>query len=135
MPYRWRGLSFEAPKGRDESNLLFVDEREPPRWNFDVRVDALPKGADLGAYVDAQAAPDSVVQDRRAQREVAGRAAIVLEQHLDADGSTLLQRQAFVADGEQVVIGTMTARAAARKDAEAAFERWLDSLRFEEAAR
>ncbi|MCA9549484.1 MAG: hypothetical protein KC933_05565 [Myxococcales bacterium] len=131
MAYRWRGLSFAAPEGRDESHLLFVDAAEPPRWNFDLRVEALPKGG-LDAYVAAQAAPEGVVRDGRSARTVAGQPALVLSQHLDSGGSTLIQRQAFVAHGERVIIATMTARAGARATAEAALERWMSSLAFEE---
>lgn len=132
MPYRWRGLSFEAPEGRDDSHLFFIDAQEPARWNFDVRQDDLPPGGAIEAYVDGQAAPDGVVQDRRTSTKVAGRPAVLLEQHLIIDGSTLFQRQAFVADGPQVVIATMTARAGARGGAQAAFQRFIDTLTFEE---
>jgi hypothetical protein len=135
--YRWRGLAFAAPDGRDETRVSIVDPTTPPRWTFDVCVDApdLPgrplDAATLGAYVDAQGLPPGVTRGARAARSVAGAPAVLVEQQLVGEGTVLLQRQAFVAHGAEVVIATMTMRAGAKREADATFARWLDTLTFD----
>jgi hypothetical protein len=135
--YRWRGLSFAAPEGRDETHLSIVDAAAPPRWTFDVRVDAPDPGARpidaaaLEAFVDAQGVPPGVTRGARAARQAGGAPAVVVEQQLVGEGTVLLQRQAFVARGPEVVIATMTMRAGAKREAEVAFTRWLDTLTFD----
>lgn len=137
MRYRWRGLAFDAPEGRDETHVSIVDPTTPPRWSFDVRVDAPERvgraldAAALEAYVDAQGLPPGVTRGARSARSAGGASAVVVEQQLVGEGTALLQRQAFVAHGTQVLIATMTMRAGAKREADAAFTRWLDTLTFD----
>jgi hypothetical protein len=127
MQARWNALSLELPDGRDDSALVVVDPAEPPAWNFTLRHEAL-QGVPFATYVAGLGAPEGVVVDGRSERQVAGRSAVVLEQHLRADRQTLKQWQAVVDDGTQAILLTMTAKDSHAVVARAAFDRALTSL-------
>lgn len=129
MNYSWRNISFDAPSSRDDSTILLVDSAEPPSFNLTLRIDPLSGGDKaFSAYVAAQKPAAGVTLDHKSERVIAGRPAVVLESHLEAETEVLRQQQALVADGDNVLVVTMTARAGAAVQARAAFDRALSSL-------
>src|SRR5262245_3326578 len=132
MLYRWRGLRFECPEGRDDSSILMVDPQVPPKWNLSVRVDELPAGpGGLVTYVGALTPAAGATQTGKSERKAGGRPATVLEYELKVRGGAMKQRQALVAEGQRVHIFTLTATAAGETFARAAFDKLLDSLAWE----
>jgi hypothetical protein len=128
--YRWQHLSFVAPAGRDDTSIVIVDPATPPGWNLTVRSEPLSGPAAFSAWCAAMKTPAGVVVDVRTERPIAGKAAVVLEQHLRADRQTMRQWQAAICDDLQVAIITMTAREANVAAARAAFDTALNTLTF-----
>ncbi len=133
MMYRWRNLRFDAPDGRDDTSIVLIDPAESPAWNVSVRLDDLPGGATaFAAYFDGLKPPDGVKVQSRTPTTIGGRSGGLVEQHLKAErGETLRQHQAFVVDGNGVIIVTMTSRGAAHAVAKAAFDRMVSSMIWE----
>lgn len=130
MNYRWQRLSFDAPAGRDDTSIVIVDPANPPGWNLTVRSEPLSGPAAFAAWCAAIKTPAGVVVDGRSERTIAGKPAVLIEQHLRADRQTMRQWQAAICDDTQVVIFTMSAREANVASARAAFDTALNTLKF-----
>lgn len=116
--------------GRDDTSIVIVDPATPPGWNLTVRSEPLSGPAAFAAWCAAIKTPGGVVVDNRSERTIAGKPALVIEQHLRADRQTMRQWQAAICDDAQVVIFTMSAREANVAAARAAFDTALNTLKF-----
>jgi hypothetical protein len=137
MEYGWRSFRFDLPAGlEDESVLTFLSRKgEIVDLNLTFTRDKLPKPARIEAYL-LEAADQMKAQlsgyrlVSRQSRKLAGRDAFVLEHATTApDGATLKMLQAYVPDGDEVLIVTATAAEADERRLAKTFEDVITSLR------
>lgn len=134
MRYEWRGFAFDLPDGlEDESVLTFVHRRaDQVDLNITLTRDKLagPLAGYLADAVDTlkrSLAAYRLVDQR--ERVVAGKPARLLEHEAKgADGRALRQLQAYIVDGDDVVIATVTALDEERGRAAAAFDAFIASF-------
>jgi hypothetical protein len=130
MKVNFSGLTFDAPDGRDDTVVVIVDRADAPQWNLTVRTDELPAGSTFAVWRADMKAPAGVVIDATTETTLRGRAAVIVKQHLRADGRTMRQMQAAVHDGARVLLVTVTAQEAQLAFAQQAFDNALSSLTF-----
>ena len=130
--YVWRDLRFSAPAGWRDDTLVTLTA-PGAALNLTVARDAL--AGDLLGWARAQ--ENAIAAQRPAgyravsleTTAIGGHAAVVVERELvDGNKAPLVQRQAFVAAGGEVVIVTATARRAERAAAAAAVDGLVSSL-------
>jgi hypothetical protein len=113
VAYCWRDWSFTAPTDLvDQTFIVFVDDRRGQEMSTTMTVDR--KGLSLAGYVDeVMREVTTRVKNARLQERsdtmVGGRATIIIEQLIKpTTGEPTLQRQAFVDDGDDVVVVSVT---------------------------
>jgi hypothetical protein len=135
MQYGWRGFSFDLPQGlEDESVLTFIGrDQEKVDLNITVTRDRMEGGFDpyLASAVDdlKKSLSGYKLVDQK-PRKIAGTDARVLEHTAtNPEGQTLRQLQAYVADGDDVVIITATGHDESRDKLAKAFDGIIESFR------
>jgi hypothetical protein len=130
--YAWRDLRFSTPAGWRDDTLVTLTA-PGAALNLTVSRDAL--GGDLLAWSRAQEnalAAQRPTGYRAVSLEkvtIGAHAAVVAERELvDGNKAPLVQRQAFVALGGEVIIVTATARRSERAAAHAAVDTLVASL-------
>lgn len=130
MRYLFRDLAFNVPEGLvDQSMVVLVDEE-----SLALTVAREPRGPSLSSYVD-----DAVTEligsvggfnlEKREERTVAGRPAIVLSQTaVTPEGQPVAQRQAYLEVGGDVVVVTATSPKGQAARASNVFDSLLSSL-------
>ena len=134
MRYEWRGFAFDLPEGLEDESVLTFLHRQGGQVDVNITLtrDALsgPLESYLGDAVDSLKRSLSAYRlvDQQT-RKVAGREARVLEHEATAtDGRGLWQKQAYIVDGKDVVIVTVTSRDDERAQGAKTFEDFLASL-------
>lgn len=130
MRYRFRDLSFDVKDGLvDQSMIVLVDE---DRTALTVAREA--HDGTLARYVDEalqelEGSMDGYRLVDRRERQIAGRAAVVLEQEaVTPEGRAVRQRQAYLGVGGEVVVVTATSPAEHDEEGRGHFDRALASL-------
>jgi hypothetical protein len=135
MHYAWRDLRFEVEDGLTDQSMVVLAKPGGvlPRYTLSIGRDALG-GRPLAGYVDEAlreltSSLSGYRLERRENKTVAGRAAVLVDQSaLSPEGKAIAQRQAFISDGDSVVVVTGTTHEA-QAEAQAAVDRVLQSLK------
>ena len=135
-PYLWRGWRFDPPKGlHDQTVLVLVDKKDGPvGHSVTLTIDEL-QGQELDGYVTEQVRELSTTLQgyqlkKKDEKKIAGLKGYVLEQTATSpEGQPVVQKQAYLQDGKQVLVVTATAGDAAKKACEASFDAVLSSLK------
>lgn len=135
MKYGWRRFSFDLPPGLEDRSVLAFLERKGEE--VDVNVTFTASRLD-GSFDDFLAATVEGTRKNlsgyklvgQSDRKVAGADAKVLEHSATApDGKTLSLLQAFVPDGEDVAIITVTGNGESKARVQELFDSCVGSLR------
>jgi len=141
MKYHWRDLSFDVDDALQDQTMVVLAKAGPggvgsePRYTLMVASDDAKDG--VAGYVDlalremATSLPGFRLVAREGVELLGSRAFVVSARSLSPEGVSLVQRQAFVARGNNaVIVITGSAREAPDlvKEMEAAFDRLLKSL-------
>ncbi len=135
MQYGWRRFSFDLPDGLEDESVLTFLALHGEQVAFNITLSRAPLGASFDAYLadavdDLRRSLSAYKLVGQSSRKVAGLDARVLEHTATSpDGETLCQRQAYVANGKEVLIVTATGREDQKADLAAAFEKILTSFR------
>jgi hypothetical protein len=114
--YAWKNFSFEPPPGMvDETVLTFVEDPDRGSRNVTLLCDQLSPGAHaLETYVASQQRELSAALEgytaRSSEKRVVGDLPAVVVEHTAAapEGGRLYQFQAYVREGDQVLVVTGT---------------------------
>lgn len=134
-PYLWRGWRFDPPKGlHDQTVLVLVDKKDGPvGHSVTLTIDDLA-GQDLDAYVADQVRELTTTLSgyqlkKKEEKKIGGRKGLVLDQTATSpEGHPVVQRQAYLQDGKQVLVVTATGGEAAKKACDASFDAVVASL-------
>lgn len=135
MKYGWRSFAFDLPEGLEDETVLTFLSLRGDTVAFNVQLSRAPLGGPLDAYVaealdDVRRSLSAYQLLGQRTRKVGGLDAHVIEQAATSpDGETLYQRQAYVANGKEVLVVTATGRDTERDALGKAFEHILDTFR------
>lgn len=135
-PYLWRGWRFDPPKGlHDQTVLVLVDKKDGPvGHSVTLTIDDL-QGQDLDGYVTEQVRELSATLQgyqlkKKEETKIGGAKAVVLDQTATSpEGQPVVQKQAYLQDGKQVLVVTATAGDAGKKACDASFDAVVSSLK------
>ena len=133
--YAWRSFSFDLPAGLDDESVLTFLARDGDEVDVNVTITRDDKAGTMDAYLasavdDLRKSLSAYKLVGQSGRKVAGRDARVLEHSATSpDGKTLCQVQAYIDDGDDVVIVTATGRDDAKARMQALFDKIIESFR------
>lgn len=129
MKINFFGLSMVAPDGRDESQVVIVDEKMPPRHHFSVTKEVL-----TGPFSDYVAKHDKVEGTKLVKKEpmkVGDLEAFLFIRQMNAPHASLLQLQALVLKASWVWAFTFSFNASEEAARTKEWTDMLNSIRWE----
>ena len=137
MKYRWRDLAFDVDDDLNDQTMVVLTRGKPgeePRFNLCIAND---EAVSVMAYVDealremAMSVPGFRLVSRETREVLGSKAVVVVARALSPDGTSLVQKQAFVErrQGPLVVItGSAREDGPPAQEMGAAVDRLLSSL-------